>query len=215
MKKLFMVWSVAFAMLIGAAPASAALSFSLFGLFDGFTTDPSYGGSESDPATTTDLLFVFGLSDGSAPTETTIDGMEVLKYSLASLVVQNISMGYETPLTGNLFFFTAPSLFTIGFGQGEASIISATLSVGCSCGPEPVGYNGEEFFEADFEGTSIGVPIGEFDTLSGFADGAFLALDTDLLGAVPEPATWAIFLLGFGVTGVAMRRRRAATALAA
>ncbi|MBA2466428.1 MAG: PEPxxWA-CTERM sorting domain-containing protein, partial [Sphingomonas sp.] len=27
-------------------------------------------------------------------------------------------------------------------------------------------------------------------------------------GAVPEPATWAMMLIGFGATGAAMRRRR-------
>lgn len=30
-------------------------------------------------------------------------------------------------------------------------------------------------------------------------------------GAVPEPATWALFILGFGLIGSAMRRRNAAT----
>lgn len=30
----------------------------------------------------------------------------------------------------------------------------------------------------------------------------------DVTGAVPEPATWAMMILGFGVVGLAMRRRR-------
>ena len=34
-------------------------------------------------------------------------------------------------------------------------------------------------------------------------------------GAVPEPATWAMMILGFGACGVAMRRSRRRTALAA
>lgn len=34
-------------------------------------------------------------------------------------------------------------------------------------------------------------------------------------GAVPEPATWAMMLFGFGAMGVAFRRRRATSALAA
>lgn len=33
-----------------------------------------------------------------------------------------------------------------------------------------------------------------------------------LAGAVPEPATWAMMLMGFGAIGVAMRRRRRASA---
>lgn len=33
---------------------------------------------------------------------------------------------------------------------------------------------------------------------------------TPLAGAVPEPATWAMMMLGFGVVGLSMRRRRTA-----
>lgn len=39
-------------------------------------------------------------------------------------------------------------------------------------------------------------------------------LDGISLSAVPEPATWALMILGFGAVGAAMRRRRAVPALA-
>lgn len=37
-----------------------------------------------------------------------------------------------------------------------------------------------------------------------------LKVDVDLTGAVPEPATWMTMILGFGVVGAAMRRRKVA-----
>jgi hypothetical protein len=39
-----------------------------------------------------------------------------------------------------------------------------------------------------------------------------LRLDATFNGAVPEPATWAMMILGFGLAGATLRRRRAATA---
>jgi hypothetical protein len=33
-------------------------------------------------------------------------------------------------------------------------------------------------------------------------------------GAVPEPASWAMLIAGFGLTGAAMRRRRVTAAVA-
>ncbi|MEG3125743.1 PEPxxWA-CTERM sorting domain-containing protein [Sphingomonas sp. GB1N7] len=33
-------------------------------------------------------------------------------------------------------------------------------------------------------------------------------------GAVPEPATWGMIIVGFGLTGAAIRRRRAEIAFA-
>lgn len=44
--------------------------------------------------------------------------------------------------------------------------------------------------------------IGTQDSLGGYLD------DIRLVSAVPEPATWAMMLLGFGGIGFAMRRRR-------
>lgn len=41
----------------------------------------------------------------------------------------------------------------------------------------------------------------------GLASPAF-AQSVDGIGAVPEPASWAMMLIGFGSIGIALRRRR-------
>jgi hypothetical protein len=46
-----------------------------------------------------------------------------------------------------------------------------------------------------------------FGNFSGF-DYAFRTYADDATGAVPEPATWAMMIMGFGLVGGAMRRRQ-------
>ncbi len=41
---------------------------------------------------------------------------------------------------------------------------------------------------------------------------AGLGVRLDLIGGVPEPTTWAAMILGFGLVGTSLRRRRTATA---
>ena len=48
--------------------------------------------------------------------------------------------------------------------------------------------------------TSLVVTSGGFDNVDAIVDNISIA------GAVPEPATWALFILGFGVIGGALRR---------
>lgn len=43
-----------------------------------------------------------------------------------------------------------------------------------------------------------------------FTDDSLLILDINGHGAVPEPASWALMIAGFGIAGAAMRRRQAA-----
>jgi PEP-CTERM motif len=59
--------------------------------------------------------------------------------------------------------------------------------------------NGNGLVDFVFEYSSFGVPAKDF-----IIDRVYFA-ET---GAVPEPATWAMMLAGFGVVGFAMRRRR-------
>ena len=72
-----------------------------------------------------------------------------------------------------------------------------------------------------------GIAVGANDVLSfqftksagqqyGSVDGidAIINFSPTLVGAVPEPATWAMMILGFGVLGASMRRRQHSLAFA-
>jgi len=63
---------------------------------------------------------------------------------------------------------------------------------------------------AGLSSVSFGMPTSGGDADSGYL--AFDNLSTRAPGEVPEPATWAMMLLGFGALGAVMRRRRAALA---
>jgi hypothetical protein len=53
-----------------------------------------------------------------------------------------------------------------------------------------------------------GSDIGNFTYLRLLSGGNSFEIDNLWIGAVPEPASWALMLLGFAGIGVAMRRRR-------
>ena len=69
-------------------------------------------------------------------------------------------------------------------------------------------YSGTNSFVAQTSGlfsfsfTSNGFPAKDF------VIDRFYLTATDSIGAVPEPATWAMMLIGFGAMGVSLRRRR-------
>jgi hypothetical protein len=66
----------------------------------------------------------------------------------------------------------------------------------------------------NFAGTALSVDFGGSANFIVF-DNITLGSATAGGGAVPEPGTWAMMLMGFGATGFAMRRRRSGSALAA
>jgi len=110
----------------------------------------------------------------------------------------------------------AASPFT-GAGQnpGQASPGGGLTSVPCvSCSSDAEDINGAlgnaDFSSATFHlHTGVNVITGQFLGVIKFGDMNFIA------EAVPEPATWAIMLIGFGALGAAMRARRGVSQTAA
>lgn len=61
------------------------------------------------------------------------------------------------------------------------------------------------------KGFTIGFDAGQFDPLT--FNGSNVILQTKIgTSVIPEPATWAMLILGFGLVGAGLRRRRLATA---
>jgi hypothetical protein len=88
--------------------------------------------------------------------------------------------------SNNLFYLTGP-FFVDGNGLGFSTAAGAAVNLFVT------------------NGTSYRVNAGGLNT------GLVTASASPLAAAVPEPATWALMLLGFGGIGIAMRRRRTAS----
>jgi hypothetical protein len=99
-------------------------------------------------------------------------------------------------LVGNQLVFSTPL-----FGQ---TIIGAHFGNNAEADQNNV----TAFWLFNFTAPTSGIT---FDNLQGFSNAALYQTQP---GGVPEPGTWAMMLLGFGATGVAMRRRRQPHALA-
>ena len=139
--------------------------------------------------------------------------------------------GVQNPLTALNLTFTAGNNQFAGFTTN--TILSAApfqgyylIEAAAYAGP----YAKLLFHTSTLAGFTGGPLCSDFDVAPAYcgfssvaytANGAFSALASggatqrDVQGAVPEPATWAVMLVGFGGLGFALRRRRALQGTAA
>lgn len=140
----------------------------------------------------------------------------VLFFLSGGAATMNVAAGFET---GFSFFYSSAAAGSVsvydglnGTGTLLASLaLPAQFSVGCSGDPTGSYCNWTNIGVA-FSGVARSVNFG------GSAD--FIAFDDVTLGstiagggAVPEPGTWAMMLLGFGAIGYSMRRRKTSARL--
>ncbi|QDZ08373.1 PEP-CTERM sorting domain-containing protein [Sphingomonas panacisoli] len=101
---------------------------------------------------------------------------------------------------------TAASILDLVYGTGVG--FCATNTVGTRCwdsfdaaaldDSKSREYGGIHFSFDDQQGLASGYQLGAY------------AFNRNLFGAVPEPATWAMMIVGFGAIGASMRRRQSA-----
>lgn len=135
---------------------------------------------------------------------TTID---LAGYDLPSWIyLNNISLtlfGDSTNLLGQSFSFTAAPFGSDAYVNGVGASGTQNLAFG---GTTESSY--DDFFQ------TISTTAGSSYTLSfalssdGTPNGLRVSASDAIVAAVPEPATWAMMLLGFGAIGLATRRSR-------
>ena len=132
----------------------------------------------------------------------------------------SISQSFSTVLNQvyTLTFSYSHNIF--GGSSDGAPPFSADFSVGDLSGPlldDSVSHSSGTTNDLDWKtytGSFVGTGVSEtlnFTNTSPTTGNAGIFLDAISVSAAPEPATWMMMIGGFGVAGVAMRRRRRET----
>ena len=118
--------------------------------------------------------------------------------------------------------FTANGTFAAPAGY---NLVGGTITTGPGAGATDINFGSAFLNGVEFTLTALGDPAGTFEfgfvnpvalqalntiELAGYTGGAasFSGTLTFTSGAVPEPATWALMILGFGAVGIGLRRRQ-------
>jgi len=94
---------------------------------------------------------------------------------------------------------------TIDFGQALYGVTIVGFHVGGANGGGGIGYSGTAFYK--FDAGTTGITSFTF-SMPGLSNAALYMTGSAV--PVPEPATWAMMIVGFGGVGAILRRRRTA-----
>lgn len=187
-KKMVSAVALATAMLLGSAPAAASI-----------TVNFTFAGNASEPGTVTGHLTFDGAGAGVAATGLYIDS--------ATGDVNPPVSGYQ-----GYNFLSGGGVYGNSFTVSDAGVITAaSLYVYSTHAYSNVARNyielnyggGYNLFEQDYAQYYNGGYFRAIQNQGGLA-GVTYAAPTD---AVPEPASWAMLIVGFGLAGATTRRR--------
>jgi hypothetical protein len=143
------------------------------------------------------------------------DGGNLLFFTDGSASQMNVSGGFDT---GFSFYYSAvnvPAFVNVYSGLNGTGDLLATLNLAVTPSiPGAPGCNGGGFCPYVAVGVNFGGIAHSVDFGGSANQVAFAAITLGSAtagagdGAVPEPASWAMMLAGFGAVGTAMRRRQ-------
>ena len=134
----------------------------------------------------------------------------IMFFTNSNNAILNYAAGFQT---GFSFFYTSSvaTSVTVWDGVDGAGNLLGTLNLAAQFGTNCVGDPGGSFcnFTAvgvTFAGTAKSINFAGTAGRTGFDD---ITFGSDVAGGgVPEPASWAMLIAGFGLVGAAARRRR-------
>ncbi|TRW18264.1 PEPxxWA-CTERM sorting domain-containing protein [Glacieibacterium frigidum] len=218
-----------------AAPAAAVTTFATFtatSLFPSVEFTGAANGAGTLSSTAQPVTFRFLDAVGGTPTD-----FDAIFNLLATTAGGSVTSGIGfAPVIGGSFSFTSASAVTFGGATGTnfltgtfsgsavtAQIDGTTANYGVAQPPAFVTFTSDflDFSQSTardlafaITGINPTVSAGSFDggvgSFAGTITGSFSAdqFAGGGLPVVPEPATWALMIGGFGMVGTAMRRRK-------
>jgi hypothetical protein len=116
-------------------------------------------------------------------------------------------LAYGTPYGDTPFDLGVGNLPAVEYINGTFAGLSNTF-----VGPDGIGLDADPFnyLFGGFDGHEIGIGLtsaGDPDPIDNIVGEGDIDFSSVTLSAVPEPATWAIMVLGVGLAGFTLRRR--------
>lgn len=193
-----------------ASPAFASTTLT----FEGIPNQTAVGGFYApdyifSPAT---LALVDSDSGGSGNFANEPSPNTIMFFLDANNAILDVTNGFTT---GFSFFYTSSTAATVTVydGLGGTGNILGTINLLAQYNDNCIGDPSGGFCNwsaggVGFAGTAFSIDFGGTANQTGFDNITFGSVNPGG-GAVPEPGTWAMMLLGFGAIGFAMRRRTA------
>ncbi len=165
-----------------------------------------YGGTTFEP------LDPFTLSSNATITGFNLMAQDYAGYSATAPITVEIYNGDHTAI---IFSQAVNPTFVSGTTYGVSMVTSSLSGLSLAAGSYWIGFIGESYAVPGYSGGNGGLidttphtGIHLFD-LGGNLGYQLLG---DAGGAVPEPATWALMIGGFGLAGATLRRRKTVAA---